>query len=155
MLKDSLNIQKAEQNVDGDVGYTSQCPGSGPQGRYPPRGQQEMPPRSYPWVTSARRETRVHRKGNGRIGRHPDCREEEVICRRFTAACGQRSSPRERRRAGEGSGCCSSIMRCRVLQPHRALCRGRFIKLELVINANFLSLFSLWLSFIIEIKDMR
>lgn len=130
MLTDRLNTQKTEWNVDGERRLHQQIPWERTSGVVLSAWVRGDALTLLLWGQHCRVGMRALRNGNGRSSHHPDCREEEVICSRFTADCGQTSSPREQRRAEEGSGCCNSVVRCRVLQPHRALCRGRFIKLR-------------------------
>lgn len=97
----------------------------------------------------------VYRNGNGHTGHCPDCRKEEVICSQFTADCGQTSSPREQRRAGEEVAAAVPSCAAECCSHTGPFAEDALLSYKLVINAEFLSLFSLWLGFIIEIKDMR
>lgn len=145
LLKDRLNAKQTKWNTGSGVGYTAD-----PSGAVPGDGALSMGNRGCCLSTLPERWERcVHRKGRGDTRHSPDCGEGEAICSQFTADCGQTGSPRENQ---EGSGCCNSIMSCSHTGP---FAEGVLLSYKIVINAKFLSLFSLWLGFTTEIKDRR
>lgn len=87
--------------------------------------------------------------------RHTVCRKKGVNCNWFPADCGQTTRPGGQRRAGEGRAAIFPSCAAECCSHAGPFAEDALLSYKLVINAKFLSLFSLWLSFIREIKEMR
>lgn len=145
LLKDRLNAKQAEWNTGSGGGHASWSLGSCPQGWCPQHGEQEVLS-----VSTARWENWVHRKGRGDISHCPDCGEAEAICSQQTVVR-QAAPGRAWKEVAAAAPSCAPKC-CSHTGP---FAEGVLLSYKMVINAKFLSLFSLWLGFIIEIKDRR